>query len=80
MKLKAKLSITEEALRQRINRKLKKDQDQVLKRTRSGSNTEITLGDYYVVDIKGNYVVDHHIQIEKLGRKLGVLAESEKLQ
>jgi uncharacterized protein YnzC (UPF0291/DUF896 family) len=72
-----KVPITEKALYQRINRKLK-DQDASLKRARG--SVETTLGEYFVVDVKGNYVTNHHIQIENLGRELGVLAEWETLQ
>ena len=76
MKAKTLVPITEKALYQRINRKLR-SQDAVLKRARGSAQT--TLGDYFVVDFYGNFVKQHHVDIERLGRELDVLAEWEKL-
>jgi hypothetical protein len=72
-----KVPLTETALRQRINRKLR-DRGAVLKRARA--SVETTLGAYFVVDINGNFVTEHHVNIEDFGRELGVLAEWESLQ
>ena len=72
-----KAPITEKALLQRINRKLRA-QDEILKRARS--TVETTLGAYFVVDVQGNFVKQHHVDIEDFGRDLGVLAEWESLQ
>jgi hypothetical protein len=77
MTTKTRVPITEKALYQRINRKLRA-QDEVLKRARG--NVETTLGDYYVVNVNRNYVAQHHVGLEQLGRELGVLAEWETLQ
>jgi hypothetical protein len=71
-----KVPISEKALYQRINRKLQ-DRGESLKRARAGVVT--TLGEYYVVDLRGNYVSKHHIGIEDFGRELDVLAEWESL-
>lgn len=72
-----KVPITEKALYQRINRKLR-ERGEVLKRARG--HVEITLGEYYVVNVKRNFVAQHHVSLDELGRKLGVLAEWESLQ
>jgi hypothetical protein len=68
--------VSERALTLRINRKLKRDHRKLCKsRRREQSN----LGDFHVVDAYRNMVVDHHVDIEALGRELGVLAEAEKI-
>lgn len=79
-----KVPITERALLQRINRKLKKE-NQVLRTARgfwAGPNwyEDNNLGRYYVIDIYQNMLVDHHVDIEEMGRDTGALAEWEALQ
>jgi hypothetical protein len=37
------------------------------------------LGRYYIVDLYHNLVVDTYVDIEQLGREIGVLAEWESL-
>lgn len=74
---KQRVPITEKALYQRINRKLRAD-GEVLKRARG--RVETTLGDYYVVDVERNFVTQHHVDLAELGRELGVMAEWESLQ
>ncbi|MGA9061072.1 MAG: hypothetical protein WB341_05315 [Terracidiphilus sp.] len=72
-----KVKITEKALYQRINRKLKAN-DEILKRSRGRWATE--LGDYYVVDVGTSGVVSKDVDIEAYGRKLGVLRPYEALE
>ena len=72
-----KVPVTEKALYQRINRKLQ-EQGSALKRARASAET--ALGAYFVVDVQGNYVTQHHIDIEDFGREIGALAEWESLQ
>lgn len=74
---KPKVPISEKALYQRINRKLRAD-GEVLKRARG--NVETTLGEYYVVNFERNFVTQHHVDIAELGRELGVMNEWESLQ
>ena len=74
---KQRVPITEKALYQRINRKLRAD-GEVLKRARG--SVETTLGEYYVVNVERHYVAQHHIDLAELGRELGVMAEWESLQ
>ena len=83
MATKQKVGISERALIQRINRKLKSDNQKLCTQRywRDGSNLyeNSNLGRYYVIDVYRNYVVDHHVDIEDMGRKLGVFAPWEEL-
>jgi len=74
---KERVPITEKALYQRINRKLKAD-DEVLKRARGRLAT--TLGDYYTVDLQRNCIMLKDIDLEDYGRELGVLQPYETLE
>ncbi len=83
---KAKVPVTARALVQRINRKLR-GVDQLLRKTRydheagvNGSESRAwqDLGDYYVVDLAGP-IVEDHVDLEALGRKLGVLEPWEAI-
>ena len=69
--------VSSRALIQRINRKLRSD-DELLKkaRPRSGWNE---LGDYYVVNFRMNWIAAKDVDIEELGRELGVLQPQERL-
>jgi hypothetical protein len=74
----AYLVITPRALTQRINRALRKDGQQ-LRRYR-GSRSWTNLGDYYVVDLMGNYITATHVSPEQFGRELGVLKKWERME
>ncbi len=72
--------ITEDALYKRINRKLKKDTwAQALKRAR-GERARHDLGDYYTLDISRNIVTDTRVNLEDLGKELGVLSPHETVR
>jgi hypothetical protein len=71
-------SVNMRALIQRINRKLAKD-ERLLKRSR-GARTVQNLGDYYLIDVNRNLVVDHQVDPEALARELGVIAPWEKVE
>lgn len=74
-----KVLISERALIARINRKLRHDEEDhlVLKKTR-GDRALLDLGYFYLLNWHGNYINAHHVNIEALGRELGVLAEWEE--
>ncbi len=76
-----KVKITTRALIARINRKLRHEgpMGQILKSARS-ERMELDLGSYFIVDVQGNYIHDHHIDPEKLGRELGILQPWEELE
>jgi len=70
--------VTVRALVARINRKLAKGQE-VLRKCRGDSRFIHDLGDYYVVDVKRNVVVDRDVELETYARALLVLRQSEKV-
>jgi hypothetical protein len=74
-----KVPVTMRALIQRINRKLAGN-GQALKSTHPGSRAYNELGDCYLFDTKQNEVVQTSVVPEKLGRKLGILKEWEKVE
>jgi len=69
--------VTERALIQRINRKLRKDAE-IMKVAR-GARAESNLGRYYTIDLHRNYLLHDHLDLETVGRELGVLAEFEHM-
>lgn len=74
---KAQVPVTTRALVQRINRALAAD-DEVLKAAR-GAQALQDLGEHYILDIKRNVVTRKDVDIEAVGRSLGVLKEYEGL-
>lgn len=73
-----KAPVSERALLQRINRKLRRE-DEVLKVSRTARMVS-SVGRYYVVDVLRNIVSCQHVDPESLGRDLGVLREWEELK
>jgi hypothetical protein len=67
--------VTPRAVIQRINRKLKPD-DRMLRTARS-PRVEQDLGRYFIVNFNRNRIVEQHVDLEDLGRELGVLAAYE---
>jgi hypothetical protein len=72
-----KRTITHRALLARLNRALKAKSQQV-RRSRKDGRDLANLGAYYVVARNG--VTEHHIDLEEYGKKLGLLADFEKLE
>jgi len=67
----------------RINRKLAKN-DQQLRRARGVKHQgywhpDSNLGWYYAIDVNRNWIVETHVDLEELGRRLEVLANWEQL-
>jgi hypothetical protein len=75
---KSKAPVSLRALVQRINRKLVHENEQ-LKATR-GDRWRHEQGDYYIVDHSRRWIVAKHVDVEELGRELGVLAEFEAIR
>lgn len=73
-----RLNITERALMQRINRKLKQDGKQL--RTARNEAVERDMGRYFIVDMNRNAITTRRVDPEKLGRKLGVMQPWEALK
>ncbi|HKB36319.1 MAG TPA: hypothetical protein VKD72_07695 [Gemmataceae bacterium] len=76
-KQKAGVPVSTRALVQRINRKLKQD-DERLKKCRS-RRWEDRLGEWYRINVASNFIVQTHVDLEALGRELGVLEAWERL-
>lgn len=76
-KSEQKVPVTEKALYQRINRRLKPDEE-TLKKSRS-NRMFATVGTYYVVDLKTNAVSRLRVDLEEFGRELGALQPFEAL-
>jgi len=73
---KRSVPVTMRALTQRLNRLLAAEGKQLIK-TR-GAPAVDALGAYYIV-VGSNAVHSHHVDLETLGRELGVLAAYEHL-
>jgi hypothetical protein len=76
-----KAPVSVRALIQRLNRKLKSD-DTIVKKTRPDSRAWSDLGDYYVLDLNRNLIVDRRLDVddlEKMGREKKVLADWERV-
>jgi hypothetical protein len=72
-----KMQITERALIQRINRRLKPDQEKLC--TSRTEQARLDVGYYYVVNYSFNGIVQKDVDIEELARKLGVLKAYEEV-
>jgi hypothetical protein len=67
--------VTERALLQRINRRLAKNGEQILKARTERARLE--LGDYYRIDVSRNAIVGKDERLEALGAELEVLQAYE---
>jgi hypothetical protein len=72
------MQITRKAVISRINRKLAKDTDEVLKVSRS-ARMKIDVGDFYLLDWRVNCVSGRDIDPETYARNLGVLKPFEQM-
>ena len=79
-KKQQKVPVTNRAVIQRINRRLKAD-DEVLKKAR-GAAAQGSLGDYYIVNVRYNAIGagGTNVDPEKYARELGVLADYEVVE
>jgi hypothetical protein len=73
-----KVPVSERALYQRIDRKLRADRQQMLKTSRS-ERMEQDMGRYYVIDMYRNVTVWHHVNLVSFARELGVIQPWEEL-
>ncbi|HEV2294573.1 MAG TPA: hypothetical protein VGR35_12020 [Tepidisphaeraceae bacterium] len=73
-----RLPVSERALLARLNRALAKE-DQMLRKCRADSRWYRDLGDYALVDVSRNTWLATHVDLEALGREMGVLQEFEHL-
>lgn len=75
---KQRVPVSERAILQRINRKLKSGWKQL--KTGRGLLLERTIGRYYVIDIRRNCVTQQYVDVEELARELKVLQSWEELR
>ena len=73
-----KVQITQSALIQRINRKLKPEWEQL--KTARGQYDKPSLGRHYILDFNCNSIERTHVNPEKLGRELGVIQPWEEVK
>lgn len=78
-----KVPVSERALFARISRKLATE-DEILKKTRPSrhgglTHAQLDLGDYYTIATRLNVVCRKDVDLEDLGREIGVLADWEVL-
>jgi len=73
-----KVRISRRALVQRINRKLAQ-RDERLKSSR-GVRARQDCGNYWILNVRRNFVADRNIDPEQLARELGVLQPFEALE
>jgi hypothetical protein len=76
---KKKAPVTMAAIRQRLRRRLQKEgsHGHVLKVNRRESDGN--LGEFYLVDIGRNYIIDTDVDVLALARKTGVLKSYEEV-
>jgi len=75
---KVTVPVSKRALLARLNRKLAADLEMV-KTTRDNTRARRDLGEFYVVDMLINRIVEHDIDLDDFARKRGVLAQHEHL-
>src|ERR1700677_4688968 len=63
------------AIIKRINRKLAK-QGQALRIAR-GARMQMEVGEYFVVDLQGNFILQQHVDPVELGKEVGVLPDGK---
>jgi hypothetical protein len=78
-----KVAVSARALLQRINRKLAKE-DEMIRKSRPGRRDGQLIynnntGEYYRIDIRGNFFIEGDVDLSELGLKLGVLRKWEAL-
>ncbi|QHE86509.1 hypothetical protein [Hydrogenophaga sp. BPS33] len=72
-------TISERALTRRISRALSREDASRLCRTRAGSRAELDLGEWYVLSAR-NIATSTHVDLQDLGRELGVLQSHEQIE
>jgi hypothetical protein len=80
MSSKQKVAVTRAAVIQRIRRKLAREgaMGKLLKKNRRYPDG--TLGEYFVVDVQGNYILDKDVDVDELARKTGAIASNEMIE
>ena len=73
-----KLRVSERGILQRINRLLAdRNTNHVMKKARMFARPQV--GVYYLLDTEAGRIVEHNVNLERFGRKLGVMHAWEVL-
>ena len=76
MKTVTKIPVSTRALIARINRKLAHDNEKLC-RSRS-VQTQVSVGEYFIIDAMRNIIMHQHVGLESLGKELGVFKPYER--
>jgi hypothetical protein len=77
-KTTGRVPVSRRALLQRVNRRLAQDGEML--RAARGARAISEVGDFYVIDVRRNFLLHRSVDPEALGRELGVLAEWEHVE
>lgn len=72
------VSVTERALLARLTRALAKD-GEILRKCRADSRWYHDLGDYFIVDVTMNTIIQKNVDLTELGREKGLLKQYEQV-
>jgi len=76
------MNISADAVIKRINRKLEVENPSDflrLKKTR-GSRAQQDLGDFYLLNGTGNFILDHHLDLNEIAKQYKVLSFTEQVE
>ena len=75
-------TVTQDAIIKRINRKLDKANPGELLRVRKARSDQqqMNLGDFYLLNGRGNFIQDKHVDLNKLAKQHKVLAPLEQIE
>jgi len=73
-----KLPVSVKAAIQRINRRLRSDDQQV--RTARSERLRLDVGWHYVIDTRRNFISEKDVDLEELGREVGALQDYETIR
>lgn len=71
-----RVPVSTRALIQRINRKLRAD-EQTVKQTRDGTRARLDLGEFYIYGWNPTNIVAFNVDLQSLGREVGALQPYE---
>ena len=74
---KQKVAVSERALYQRIDRKLRLDDEKLC--TARNANVETSVGRYYIINVQRNIITTQRVDLEALGRELAVIKPWEEV-
>jgi len=73
-----KKQVSERAVMARLNRRLRKDNQQIRK-TRDNSRWLVSQGDFFIIDLATKIISDDHVDLDYTARDLGALAAYEEV-